>query len=260
MLSKRFIEIDLLRGLAVVGMIVFHTFFILDYFGVVSNEMYDGWWLVLARSVQFIFLGLVGVSLALSKQKEFLTIGPHAELLKNVSAGRFYYRQLKRAFLVFFMAMLVTLFTYLAVQKAYVAFGVLHLISLSIFLVMFLAGRKWLSLFLGVLALLIALLIRDIEVTNPMLYPFGFEYIGINTLDYFPVFPWMAVPLFGVFFGNILYSGFRRRFFMKGLSVLEKDFFGKKPIVFFGKHGIAIYMLHIPAILVLLYVLGLIDW
>ncbi|MBI4235089.1 DUF1624 domain-containing protein [Candidatus Peregrinibacteria bacterium] len=289
--SKRFIEIDVLRGMAVLGMIVFHLFFILDYFDVVANEMYGGLWLVLARSVQFIFLGLVGVSMALSWQK-VERFG--SESMEGFDDGvrRFYKRQLKRAFLVFAMAMIVTLFTYLAAPDAYVKFGILHFIALSVFLLMFLAGRKWLNLFLGFLALLVAFLIKDIAVSNPLLYPFGFDFIGINTFDYFPIFPWISVSLFGIFLGNVCYGGFERNLLEifrkifptltagtagKSLTIFSKCFparfekithynclsavwrFLICSFLFLGKHALLIYMLHIPIILLILYALGVVS-
>lgn len=246
MSSKRFIEIDFLRGMAVLGMVIFHLFFVLDYFGVVANEMYEGFWLVLARSVQFVFLGLVGVSLALSLSRQ-----KAGELFRG-----FYSRQLKRSLLVLAMAMLVTLFTYAAVPDAYVNFGILHLIAVSIFLLMFLAGGKWLNLFLGIAALLIAFSIKDIEVTTPLLYPFGFDFAGINTLDYFPIFPWISVPLFGMFLGNVFYGSFQRRLWARKFACFEVGFFGKSPVLFLGKHALLIYMLHIPVILLVLYAAG----
>lgn len=255
MLSKRFIEIDLLRGMAVLGMMIFHLFFVLDYFEVVANEMYEGFWLVLARSVQFVFLGLVGVSLALSKQKAMFQDESGRGNTKN-----FYFRQAKRAFLVFAMAMLVTLFTYAAVPGAYVKFGILHFIALSIFLLMFLAGRKWLNLFLGIAAFLIALWIKNIEVTTPLLYPFGFDFVGINTLDYFPIFPWISVPLFGILLGNVFYAGFQRRLWVRRFAYFESGFFGKRSVLFLGKHALLIYMLHIPIILLMLYAVGVVKF
>lgn len=254
MSSKRFIEIDFLRGMAVLGMVIFHLFFVLDYFEVIENEMYEGGWLVLARSVQFVFLGLVGVSLALSRQKAGEISGSEGK------SGGFYFRQMRRFFWVLAMAMLVTLFTYAAVPDAYVKFGILHLIAVSIFLLMFLSGGKWLNLFLGIAALLIAILIKDIEVTAPLLYPFGFDFVGINTLDYFPIFPWISMPLFGIFLGNFFYGGFQRRLWAKKFICFESSFLGKVPVLFLGKHALLIYMLHIPLILLMLYAVGVVKF
>lgn len=260
MSSKRFIEIDFLRGLAVLGMVIFHLFFVLDYFEVVASEMYEGWWLVLARSVQFVFLGLVGVSLALSRQKADSQRTGGIETAKASIVKEFYSRQIRRVFWVLAMAMLVTLFTYAAVPGAYVKFGILHFIAVSIFLLMFLASRKWLNLFLGIAALLVAFSIRNIEVTAPLLYPLGFDFVGINTLDYFPIFPWISMPLFGIFLGNFFYGGFQRRLWVKKFICFESGFLCKGPVLFLGKHALLIYMLHIPLILLMLYAMGVVKF
>ena len=48
--NERFFELDLLRGIAIIMMIVFHFFFDLNYFGILQNEMYQGFWLIFQRN------------------------------------------------------------------------------------------------------------------------------------------------------------------------------------------------------------------
>ena len=96
---QRFAIIDVLRGAAVIGMIVYHWFFILDYFGAAQIAITQGLWLLLARGVQFIFLGLVGISLALSRYR---SVG---------SVKIFYKKQLGRLLFIVGSAVLVTLAT-----------------------------------------------------------------------------------------------------------------------------------------------------
>ena len=63
---QRFLELDFLRGLAVLGMMVYHAFFVLTFFGDWNFAMNEGWWEILANVVRFIFLSLVGVGMVIS--------------------------------------------------------------------------------------------------------------------------------------------------------------------------------------------------
>ena len=63
---NRFWEIDLLRGIAILMMIVFHLFYDLNYFNVYKIELYSGFSLVFVYLIGTMFFLLVGISLALS--------------------------------------------------------------------------------------------------------------------------------------------------------------------------------------------------
>ena len=60
--TKRFWEIDALRGVAIIMMVIFHTVFDLNYFGSYGFDLYSGLWFYVARATATIFIFLVGVS------------------------------------------------------------------------------------------------------------------------------------------------------------------------------------------------------
>jgi len=215
--SERYIDADFLRGLAVIGMIIFHIFFILDFYGILKNEMYQGAWLVLARFVQITFLLLVGVFVALPGQKYKEAGLPHKSFL---------FKQWKRAFKIFLLAMIVSVATYVVVGNLYVRFGILHLIALGISVSSFVAYNKSLSLFLGVLSAIIGFWMGDIPVSS--------------SLDYFPIFPWISVVFVGIWLGNLLYE-------RKLMGILKAHKF-MRPILLLGRNSLFIYMLHVPII------------
>ena len=62
----RFWEADLLRGVAIVLMVLYHLAFDLDYFAVYQIDVISGFWLAAARISASLFLLLVGLSLTLS--------------------------------------------------------------------------------------------------------------------------------------------------------------------------------------------------
>ena len=146
-MRKRFVEIDLLRGLAIIGMVIFHAFFILDYYRVVDFYMYSGGWFVLARTVQFLFLGLVGVSMSLSYQR---------------SKVGFLKRHWNRGLKVFFLGILISFVTLIVIPSEYVIFGILHHIGVSIIVMTLFVGRRYYSLGFAIIAVLIAAGLVDI--------------------------------------------------------------------------------------------------
>ncbi len=158
---------DTLRGLAVLGMIVFHVFFILNYFGLATYDTSSGIWLVLGQFVRVTFIGLVGVSLYLS----------------DAPYRKHFFRGLK----ILFCALLVTLVTYFFAHSEFVRFGILHLIGIGVLLLAPFSNSRNISLVLGILSLLLTYLLPN------------FPYLP--GLDYFPIFPWISIIFFGIFLG-----------------------------------------------------------
>ena len=64
---QRFIEIDMLRGLAIILMVIGHIFWDLDYFGLapMNNAYYN----ILHKPVPPLFFLLVGIGLVVSRKK-----------------------------------------------------------------------------------------------------------------------------------------------------------------------------------------------
>lgn len=194
--------------------------------------MYEGGWLVLARFVQFSFLGLTGVSLAISY---------------NRHGQSFYKKQLLRGLHVFGMGMLITLVTYVFVREDYVKFGILHLIGLSIVFLHPFASKKYFNLILSLVIFVIAVLIDKTQVNSMIGFILGFKTTDISSLDYFPIFPWIGIVSLGAFLGNIIYKN--------NNSLLKLNSGTFKPIIFLGRHSLIIYMTHIPIIVLAVYVI-----
>ena len=65
----RFWELDFIRGLAVVMMVLYHFLYDLDYFGGYPLNVRSGCWLYFAEATAAIFIVLVGASLTLSASR-----------------------------------------------------------------------------------------------------------------------------------------------------------------------------------------------
>ena len=210
-------------------MIVYHFFYIGDFYEIFSLEFQFLPWVIFARCIQVIFLTLVGVSLVLSKR----------------SGRNFYSKQTKRAAGIFLYGLLITLITAIFIPEDIVLFGILHQIAFSILILQFLAKKKIMALSAGLFIFALGTLINDIPVAHSfILNILGFQSQGYSSLDYFPIFPWMSLPAFGIFLGHYLYKNRPSGFFPASQN---PAFF--RLIAFLGKHALLIYMLHFVLII-----------
>jgi uncharacterized membrane protein len=67
--STRFWEIDVVRGIAIVMMVLYHLIFNLDYFGGYAVDSSGGFWRPFATVTASLFLLIVGVSLMVSHDR-----------------------------------------------------------------------------------------------------------------------------------------------------------------------------------------------
>ncbi len=244
---QRYWEIDLLRGLAVMMMITFHTLFNLEFFGEYPFILDTGFWFYFQQATAGLFFLIAGVALTLT----------HARALSNARAGdRSFWRFFRRGGKIFAWGMVITVVTWFFLREGYVVFGVLHCIGVSIILAYpFLKQPLW-ALPVGFLCLIIGNYLDNFTFSFPWLLWLGFIPERFYTVDYFPLLPWFGLFLLGLFLGGLLYPSGLRRFSLPdcpGFPLL-------RGVMFLGRHSLVIYLLHQPVLLALLAVLGAIDF
>jgi len=219
---ERFWEIDFTRGTALVMMLASNFITDLQFFTNYSNFAQFWWWF--ARIIAFIFIFLVGLSLNISYAR--------AKQEGKANFSKF----LKRGLFILALGLLITVVTYFAIPQAYIRFGVLHLIGLSIILAYpFLNWKKGIALWIGLSLIVIGLLLPA---------------PSFSSVDYFPLLPWFGVVLLGLYFGKLLYKNGERTF------KLDLDFKKINPICFLGRNTLWIYLIHQPIFIAILYLLG----
>jgi len=238
----RFWEVDFLRGMAIVLMVLFHLVFDLNYFGVQQIEVASGFWFYLARFTASLFLLLVGVSLTLSHSR--------ARLLGQ--EDRFRYRLMKRSLWIFSLAIGVTLVTYLFIGKGFIVFGVLHLIGISLLLAYPFLRLHGVNFILGLLFISVGLFLQSLSVDFPWLLWLGLAPMDFRSVDYFPLLPWFGVILIGVAFGDLFYRGYSRRIPVPDLAGSSL----MRWLAFLGRNSLAIYLAHQPVLIGLMYLGG----
>lgn len=213
----RFWEIDLIRGLAVFGMIFYHLLVDLRLFYFAAVPVFEGYLLIFARLVAIVFIFLAGVSASFQFAK--------TETAKPL---------LKRAFIILFWAGIISIVTYILFPKEFIFFGILHLIGTSLLLLIpFLYIKSNILIFLSGCFVIITGIVSS---TPPR-----------GSLDYFPLLPWFGLVLIGLVFGR-LYPYWRNK-----LSLQEPKTILTRTLKLTGRNSLVLYLLHQPILMGLLF-------
>jgi uncharacterized membrane protein len=221
-------EIDLLRGLAIVLMVIFHFGYDLTIFGwadfSTSNDLE---WRIFRIVIVSSFLLAVGMSSYLAYHKSV----NKKKLSKAVGK-------------LFAVSLFITLGSLIMDPSKWVYFGIIHFITIALPISVLFVRAPYMALVIGT-GCLVGYWMGILN-----LYPiwqWGVLHLGIptRTVDLVSFFPWIGVVLLGVFVmhKNLYHIQIRSN------TVLNK-------FVFLGQHSLIIYLIHQP----ILYALfGLTD-
>ena len=227
---NRFWELDFTRGLAVIGMIIFHALWNLNFFGYTTLNLYSGWLGIFQKVIAVTFLALVGIGLTLSANKH-----------ENYKTWF-----LKRGLFIFGLGMLITAFTFIFFRENLIYFGILHLIGVSIILAIPFAKQIYANLILGLSLIITGLYLQTLTFNFSYLLWLGF-YTPLATFDYYPILPWFGVILIGIAVGNIIYKNGNRLKEIKDYNnIISK----------IGKQSLLIYFIHQPILFGVLMLLA----
>ena len=230
----RIAMVDFLRGVALVGMTVFHFVYDLEYFGLEEpgNHQRMHWWL-LATTVAASFLFLSGSNLYFA----------HVEGIR-------WKHWVRRLAIIFLAALAITLATRFATPQNYIFFGILHMIAFgSLAGLMFLRAPWWLS---GLVAIVV--LAMDAFVALEWLNAPTASWLGLGNVtpfssDFRPVFPWLAPVLLGIASARMCHQAG----WLQILAGPKLDGRIAEFVRFLGRNSLIYYLLHQPVLFVLFW-------
>jgi uncharacterized membrane protein len=224
--------IDVLRGVAILAMVIFHGAWDLSQAELIATDVssHPGWQLF-ARCIAASFLALVGFSLVLAHGQ-----GPgHAGLRRAAF--------LRRWALVTGGAALVTLGTWFAMPDVFVFFGILHNIALSSLIGLAFLALPWPLVALAAgLALSLPALVRSTLFDPPWAIWTGLAQRVPDTVDFVPFFPWFGFVLAGMALARIAQAPLERL----GWRAVAAPF---SWLALAGRHSLPIYLIHQPILI-----------
>jgi uncharacterized membrane protein len=226
-------------------MVVYHLMYDLDYFGGYDIESTSGFWARFADTTAGAFLFLVGVSLAIS----------YSRASAGESDRSLFGKYLMRGTRIFAYGMALTI-VFLVFGMGVVAFGILHLIGVSIILAYPLLRYRYVNLFLGLSIIAVGVYIRieGLSSETSWLLPFGVVPENLVMPDYRPLLPWFGVVLLGLFAGNVVYGDGKRPALFAGKAPAAA-----RPLLPLGRNSLFIYLIHQPILILLLAAFGVIE-
>lgn len=221
--KTRIWELDLLRGIALILMIYFHIIYDLKEFYNFPVSYESGANSYIGKISAILFMLISGISSSLSKSN------------------------IKRAFKVLGIALIITIITHLYDSDNGIKFGILHFLGVSMLLSpIFNKWSKYILLLLSTFIIILGNALSNIETSVNYLFPIGIINSSFVSSDYYPLLPWFGVFLYGLALGKFLYSQKRSIFnFSFKENVISK----------IGRKTLPIYLMHQPTIIVTLILL-----
>lgn len=228
-LGERIHIIDAARGISILLMVIYHFHVDLYLFGILPKE--------LINHPAVVFL------------QEFFAC---VFILASGISCRFSRNNLKRGLVMLAAGMAVTAVTYLFSQELYVRFGILHFLGVSA-IIYSLAGKALDRLLPGILTPVVCVPLAVLTWTLRFetfdvkhLWVFGITGPDFSSADYFPLLPFFFVYLVGTWLGKYISAGLFPRWFYT---------FKCRPLSFFGRNTIWIYLAHQPIFFGILYLI-----
>tara|TARA_Y100000996_G_C22538475_1_gene649150 strand:+ start:510 stop:1268 length:759 start_codon:yes stop_codon:yes gene_type:complete len=229
---KRYEEIDILKGIAVICMVIFHLFYFPNKYGFKEIEYDTPVLKTIAKIAQFIFIGSVGINLTLSKERS-----------KKENEKEYIKKNFKRILKLVLLAALMSLFTYFIFGDSFVKFGILHFIAFISLILFYIVDDLKIIYTLLILSILVYYLILKVPnvfsgVPEKLAFVSGFYNLRIKSIDHFPIFPWIIVALIGVLIGHFIKK------VKPQLPKKVKDNYLVSPLKMIGKSSLEIYTIH----------------
>jgi len=238
--SGRYPLIDVLRGSAIMMMIIFHFSFDLSTFGYANFDFYhSSFWLNFQILIVSIFTFVMGMSFQLANNKAN----------NNKTNWNKYF---KRLALLGFCAALITISTYFMNGDRFIYFGILHFIFVASLLAIPFVQLYWTNLILG-----ISILLANLFIQSTLFNKIYLQWIGLMTYkpatdDYEPVIPWFGMVLIGMFFARWAIINNNIHLF----SSWQVKSNVTTALQFAGIHSLIIYMLHQPLLYGFFYLIA----
>ena len=217
-------EIDVLRAVAIVLMVLFHLVYDLKEFAGVRIDYQSPLWFFIGKASALLFIFISGLSSGFSRSP------------------------VRRGLKVLFYGMGITVVTYLFMKDEYVRFGILHFLGVTMILSPLLVRlSSWTLWGLTGSSAVLGFWFKEQVLKTSLLLPFGLMYDGFGSMDYYPLFPYLAVTLLGI----LAY----RHFYAQRTEPLFPFQLNSELTKWLSRNSLGIYLFHQPILLLVIFII-----
>ena len=218
----RYGEIDVLRAVAIVLMVLFHLVYDLKEFAGVDIDVQGPFWFWIGKTSALLFIFASGLSSGLSRSP------------------------VSRGLKVLLFGLGITVVTFLFMRDQYVRFGILHFLGVAMILSpLLLRLPSWTLWVLASSSALLGFWFKEQVIKTSLLIPLGLMYEEFGSMDYYPLFPYLAVTILGLLAYRHLYA--------KRPKPLVSFQLNSQLIRWLSRRSLGIYLVHQPIILLIIF-------
>jgi len=229
-MPQRSIRVDVLKGVLVLLMIIYHACYIAVMFGLATIDLYHGFWWLFPRLIAAGFVTLSGWNLAGKRLR--------GGTLRDIAG---------RSARLALVAMVISAVTWPVFGTSFVFFGIIHLLAVSSMLAYPVLGRPFLALALGAACLAGGWALGPLRFASPWLAWLGLRPASLYPVDYLPLLPWLGFVALGAAAHDLSIKAHR-----VGQGPSLTPALPIRAVATLGRHSLAVYLAHLP----LLYGLG----
>lgn len=232
----RYDKLDILRWIAISMMIVFHINYLLlniysisffNFSEIFRHIFWLCWW--------SLFIIISAISFLLSEKKHWDKICK---------------KYLKYALSLWLIALFITIFTYVFIREQIILFWILHFFSLAFLLITFFRKLRYWNLLIWIIIILFPIIL-DMKINSSYLFFLWFIPHTFYSADFWPIIPYFWVFLISYSLSLYLYE----KNILQQILTWEKKWFLYNFLKFMWKNSLLIYLIHVPIIVSLIYLL-----
>ena len=233
-MKKRIWELDVLRGLCILGMVVVHFMYdLVELYGLIEWE-YPPLFSFIMNWGGVLFLLISGICVTLGSRciRRGLLVLACGVVVSAVTYGMYYFGFSGKSIIIYF--------------------GVLHCLGTCMLLwPLFRKLPHWALALIGLVLVIAGLYLKTLPgISHPWLMIFGLPWAGFASSDYFPLLPYLGFFLIGSALGKSVY---RKKESL--LPQVNPKNFLIRFFSLFGKYSLWIYMLHQPVLSGIFYLI-----